>query len=85
MDVLPALLPRCQPPLPTPGAVGGEQAQLIHGPVEIWAGRPGVCRSEDIARRVEDTFGPGQYAWLPLDVDRKIASARRINNVYGLL
>jgi hypothetical protein len=31
------------------------------------------------------TLGPGQYAWLPLDVDRKIASARRINNVYGLL
>ncbi len=31
------------------------------------------------------TLGPGQYAWLPLDVDRKIASARRINNAYGLL
>jgi hypothetical protein len=31
------------------------------------------------------TLGPGQYAWLPLDVDRKIASARRINNVYGAL
>ena len=31
------------------------------------------------------TLGPGQYARLPRDVDRRIASARRINNVYGLL
>lgn len=31
------------------------------------------------------TFGPGQYAWLPRDVDRKIASARRVNDIYGAM
>ena len=31
------------------------------------------------------TFGPGEYAWLPRDVDRRIASARRVSDVYGAL
>lgn len=30
------------------------------------------------------TMGPGEYAWLPPDVDRKIVSIRRVNDVYGL-
>ena len=39
------------------------------------AGFRGDCR----------TLGPGQYAWLPRDVDRRIASARRVSDVYGAL
>jgi Beta/Gamma crystallin len=31
------------------------------------------------------TLGPGQYASLPRDVDRRIASARVVNDVYGSL
>ncbi len=31
------------------------------------------------------TFGPGQYAWLPREVDRRIASARRVNDIYGAI
>jgi hypothetical protein len=31
------------------------------------------------------TLGPGQYASLPRDVDRRIASALLINDVYGSL
>ena len=31
------------------------------------------------------TLGPGQYASLPRDVDRRIASARRVYDVYGSL
>jgi Beta/Gamma crystallin len=31
------------------------------------------------------TLGPGEYARLPRDVDRKIASVRRVNDVYGAL
>jgi hypothetical protein len=29
------------------------------------------------------TLGPGEYAWLPREVDRRIASVRRVNEVYG--
>jgi hypothetical protein len=29
------------------------------------------------------TLGPGEYARLPGDVDRRIASVRRVNEVYG--
>ena len=29
------------------------------------------------------TLGPGEYARLPRDVDRRIASVRRVNDVYG--
>ena len=39
------------------------------------AGFQGDCR----------TLGPGEYAWLPRDVDRRIASARRVNDQYGAL
>ena len=39
------------------------------------AGFQGECR----------TLGPGEYAWLPRDVDRRIASARRVNDAYGAL
>jgi hypothetical protein len=31
------------------------------------------------------TLGPGEYARLPRDVDRRIASVRRVNDVYGAL
>jgi hypothetical protein len=30
------------------------------------------------------TLGPGEYASLPPDVDRKIVSVRRVNDLYGL-
>ncbi len=39
------------------------------------AGFQGDCR----------TLGPGEYAWLPRDVDRRIASARRVNERYGAM
>jgi len=29
------------------------------------------------------TFGPGEYPRLTRDVDRRIASVRRVNDVYG--
>jgi hypothetical protein len=29
-------------------------------------------------------MGPGEYAWLPPDVDHKIVSVRRVNDLYGL-
>ena len=29
------------------------------------------------------TLGPGEYARLPRDVDQKIASVRRVNDIYG--